>query len=52
MFIICVSYFCESMLNYNQKEDQSKSFIKKEMAIMLKKLEAFLAEYYESFHLG
>ena len=40
------------MLNYNQKEEQEKHSEKKEMLIMLKKLEALLEEYYESFHLG
>lgn len=28
MFIICIYSFFESMLNYNQKEEQSKSFKK------------------------
>ena len=51
-FIICISIFLERMLNYNQKEEQENILKKKEMSIMLKKLEAFLAEYYESFHLG
>ena len=50
--IICISIFYERMLNYNQKEEQRKGFIEKEMSIMLKKLEAFLTEYYGSFHLG